>query len=74
MPELQLFTVSELLRESQKAGGGKITPSPRLGLTKKIYHHISKFFESFSKVRKTSLNIKTHLNKIVWNIKLTKSI
>ena len=43
MPELQLFTVSELLRESQKAGGGKITPSPRLGLTKKIYHHISKF-------------------------------
>ena len=39
------FTVSELLRESQKGGGGKITPPapPRLGLTKKIYHHISKF-------------------------------
>ena len=34
--------------KGQKAGGGKITPPPppippRLGLTKKIYHHISKF-------------------------------
>ena len=37
------FTVSELLRESRKGGGGKITPPPRLGLTKKIYHLISKF-------------------------------
>ena len=26
------FTVSELLREKQEGGGGKIIPSPRLGL------------------------------------------
>ena len=30
---VRAFTVSELLRENQQEGGGKITPSPRLGLS-----------------------------------------